>query len=558
MNATSKPRRGSRRPILRAMMLLLILAGGLALAEFMLWGWHYGRPTGFLEPLHTKGAQRYSENIHFHRAYQSGIWPTPEDPFIDLVMPKPPGTFRIFLFGGSAAMGYPPGSASGLPRMLEVQLEAAFDGMRFEVHNGAFPGMNSHAIREAARECAAYAPDLFIVYTGLEEVFGAHDLLTGGDSFFDRPGWVPWRVWLKRRQLTQLVAQLRGTDAAPGAPTPVVLELPATDAPAWGLMAQTLEDNLAAVARAAEVAGAGVLLCTVPFEAASGESPPYARVLAATNEAVRRMAGQHDGVTLVDLAEVLSGAPAGDSNFYDGVHPRTPAIHRMAANLAEETGKQLGRDFIPEKRLTLEQAQAALGITPAVAQMHLVTMRRAITELGPVQGLDVTGTAGRLDAGIAALDREAGLSAADLTAQLQAALQARPNDYFLNRQLAEALHAQGNTAGARDVLEGLIQRYPGRAALHGDMALLHRSEENHAAALGALRAGLAADRWNAEVYWLLGMTLLDVQPAEAAPSFARGLALLPRGPEIPGSLDALRERLEAGLEKARQAAGEPS
>jgi tetratricopeptide (TPR) repeat protein len=260
----------------------------------------------------------------------------------------------------------------------------------------------------------------------------------------------------------------------------------------------------------------------------------------------------------VDLAEVLSGAPAGDSNFYDGVHPRTPAIHRMAANLAEETGKQLGRDFIPEKRLTLEQAQAALGITPAVAQMHLVTMRRAITELGPVQGLDVTGTAGRLDAGIAALDREAGLSAADLTAQLQAALQARPNDYFLNRQLAEALHAQGNTAGARDVLEGLIQRYPGRAALHGDMALLHRSEENHAAALGALRAGLAADRWNAEVYWLLGMTLLDVQPAEAAPSFARGLALLPRGPEIPGSLDALRERLEAGLEKARQAAGEPS
>lgn len=96
-----------------------------------------------------------------------------------VAVPKPEGTYRIFVFGESAAMG-DPDPAFSFGRQLEALLRDRFPGSSFEVVNTAFTAINSHAILPMARECAAHGGDLWIVYMGnneLEGPFGAGALL---------------------------------------------------------------------------------------------------------------------------------------------------------------------------------------------------------------------------------------------------------------------------------------------------------------------------------------------------------------------------------------------
>jgi len=84
---------------------------------------------------------------------------------------KPPGTYRIFVLGSSAALGFP-GPSYNFGRILEVMLNGSYPQTRFEVIVPAMVGINSHAVLEIARDCAKYDPDLFIVYAGNNEVLG--------------------------------------------------------------------------------------------------------------------------------------------------------------------------------------------------------------------------------------------------------------------------------------------------------------------------------------------------------------------------------------------------
>ncbi len=84
---------------------------------------------------------------------------------------KAPGTFRVFVLGESAAMGFP-SPRFGLPRLLEVMLRESFPEVRFEVVNAALAGINSYAVLALAREVAAYEPDVVVLYAGNNEVVG--------------------------------------------------------------------------------------------------------------------------------------------------------------------------------------------------------------------------------------------------------------------------------------------------------------------------------------------------------------------------------------------------
>jgi tetratricopeptide (TPR) repeat protein len=88
-------------------------------------------------------------------------------------MPKPAGTLRVFVLGESAAMGVPD-PAFGFARILEVLLRDQFPGHEIEVVNAAMRGINSHVVRSIARECVRLQPDLFVIYTGNNEVVGLH------------------------------------------------------------------------------------------------------------------------------------------------------------------------------------------------------------------------------------------------------------------------------------------------------------------------------------------------------------------------------------------------
>jgi hypothetical protein len=95
---------------------------------------------------------------------------------------KPHGTYRIFVLGESAAMG-DPDSAYGFSRYLEVMLRARFPSMKFAVVNTGSVAINSHVVLRIAEGRADQKPDLYIIYSGNNEVVGPYGpgtMLTSG------------------------------------------------------------------------------------------------------------------------------------------------------------------------------------------------------------------------------------------------------------------------------------------------------------------------------------------------------------------------------------------
>ena len=95
---------------------------------------------------------------------------------------KPPGTFRVFVFGESAAMGIPE-LALASAALTEVLVEASYPDVDVEMINTAMTAINSHVVAEIARECVRCEPDAFVIYMGNNEVvgpFGPGTIFTSG------------------------------------------------------------------------------------------------------------------------------------------------------------------------------------------------------------------------------------------------------------------------------------------------------------------------------------------------------------------------------------------
>ncbi len=122
---------------------------------------------------------------------------------------KPEGTYRIFLFGESAAYGDPE-PAYGVGRQLEVLLRERYAGTAFEVVCTAMTAINSHAILPIARESAKLDGDLWILYMGNNEMVGAYG---AGTVFSSKapPRWIVRAVLaVKATRVGQLLETLAG------------------------------------------------------------------------------------------------------------------------------------------------------------------------------------------------------------------------------------------------------------------------------------------------------------------------------------------------------------
>ncbi len=82
---------------------------------------------------------------------------------------KPAGTYRIFALGGSTTAGRPYDAKVAFPAWLELYLNAAQPGRRFEVVNAGGISYASYRIVVLMKELVRYQPDLFLVYTGHNE-----------------------------------------------------------------------------------------------------------------------------------------------------------------------------------------------------------------------------------------------------------------------------------------------------------------------------------------------------------------------------------------------------
>ncbi len=167
--------------IVASVAIPLLILGGL---ELVLRLCGYGYPAGFFLKTKISGQEYYVSNDRFgYRFFPPALARTPVP--LRMAVKKPAHTYRIFVFGESAAMG-DPDPTFGAWRYLQVLLHERFPETDFEVVCVAMTAINSHVILPMARECARHDGDLWIIYMGNNEMVGPFG---GGTVFGSRaPG----------------------------------------------------------------------------------------------------------------------------------------------------------------------------------------------------------------------------------------------------------------------------------------------------------------------------------------------------------------------------------
>jgi tetratricopeptide (TPR) repeat protein len=153
--------------ILAPVIVLLLVGGGSELA-LRLCG--YGYSTDFFLKTRIGGQDYYVPNDRFgYRFFPPALARTPVP--MRMEVKKPADTYRIFVFGESAALG-DPDPTFGAWRYLQVLLRERFPGTHFEVICVGMTAINSHVILPIARECTRRDGDLWIIYMGNNEMVG--------------------------------------------------------------------------------------------------------------------------------------------------------------------------------------------------------------------------------------------------------------------------------------------------------------------------------------------------------------------------------------------------
>jgi len=175
---------------------------------------------------------------------------------------KPPGTFRIFVLGESAAMG-DPDPAYGFSRYLEVMLPERYPSMKFEVVNTGSVAINSHVLLTIAQGLAKQRPDVFIIYSGNNEVVGPYGPGTALTSSAMNLHVIRSSIFIRSTRTGQLLTRIGAQKRTWGGMEMFLdKQVPANSPlmkPTYENFAQNLRDTVA-VARGA---GARVIVSTI-------------------------------------------------------------------------------------------------------------------------------------------------------------------------------------------------------------------------------------------------------------------------------------------------------
>ncbi len=181
------------------LLVLGIVEGGLRFAGV-------GYETRLLTPCTVQGKPASCYNLFFAAPFfPAGSVQTPR--LYSIPAQKPAGTYRIFVLGESAAMG-DPDPAYGFSRYLEVMLRERFPAIRFEVVNTGSVAINSHVVLPIAKGLADQHPDLFIIYSGNNEVVGPYGPGTVLTSSGMSIPVVRSSIFLRSTRIGQLVTKL--------------------------------------------------------------------------------------------------------------------------------------------------------------------------------------------------------------------------------------------------------------------------------------------------------------------------------------------------------------
>jgi len=130
----------------------------------------YGYDTGFFRRIKIDGHDYYVPNEKFSYRFFPPSIARKTLPF-RFAAEKATNSYRIFLFGESAAMGDPE-ATYGVGRYLEVLLRERYPGTDFQVVCVALTAIDSSTVLPIARECARHQGDMWLIYMGNNEMVG--------------------------------------------------------------------------------------------------------------------------------------------------------------------------------------------------------------------------------------------------------------------------------------------------------------------------------------------------------------------------------------------------
>ena len=259
----------------------LVMLGGL---EVVLRLAGYGYRTSCFEKIRVGGQEFLVNNDKFCLRF---FPPQLERSSVPVMMKakKPPGTYRIFILGESAAEGDPQ-PAFGAGRYLEVLLRERFPGEKFEIINLGIPAIDSHVIVPIARECARYQGDLWIIYMGNNEMFGPFGAATVFGAQAPPLGMVRLNLAIQQTRVGQLIMaatrKLKGktSNASWQGMEMFIGTRLRPDAPKKDAVYRNFQRNLNDILRAGLDSGVKIILNSVAVNLK--DSPPFAS-LPATN-----------------------------------------------------------------------------------------------------------------------------------------------------------------------------------------------------------------------------------------------------------------------------------
>jgi tetratricopeptide (TPR) repeat protein len=241
----------------------LVFFGAL---ETVFWLFGLFSPLRLLEIREHDGRRYFTTNPEYGRLFlQRSDVPAP--PALWTPVDKPPGTRRVVMLGESAAAGYPM-TDHHLGRLVQARWRARFSDVPVEVINLSMVAINSHALREFAREALALDPDMFVIYAGHNEAIGPFGPAAKLGPSISSPAMARLALAVRRTRVG------RAMESAIGAVLPSVAASGewrgldefrgvrvAHDDPAVAGMLLNTEENFRAITRMALDHGAKVLFC---------------------------------------------------------------------------------------------------------------------------------------------------------------------------------------------------------------------------------------------------------------------------------------------------------
>ncbi|MGA2623268.1 MAG: tetratricopeptide repeat protein [Bacteroidota bacterium] len=134
---------------------------------------HYGPDISLFRSEVINGQSYYVFNPEVKSRYFLRYPYNPSQPPDYFPAKKMPGAYRIFCLGGSTTVGYPYWYNGAFSTFLRDRLQQVFPARHIDVINVGMTATNSFTVVDMGRDLVDYEPDLFIVYDGHNEFYGA-------------------------------------------------------------------------------------------------------------------------------------------------------------------------------------------------------------------------------------------------------------------------------------------------------------------------------------------------------------------------------------------------